>query len=82
MSDAKEQCIDEHMTKFKDKNSMKQYIKSKPIKWGFKWWCECKTGYLYHIILYLGKKEDTEHGLGENVDLKLCETLKNTNCAI
>ena len=32
MSDADEQSIDEHMIKFKGKSSMKQYIKSKPIK--------------------------------------------------
>ena len=26
----------EHMVKFKDRCGMKQYIKSKPKKWGFK----------------------------------------------
>ena len=36
MSDADQQSIDEHMTKFKGRNSCKQYIKNKPIKWGFK----------------------------------------------
>ena len=46
MSDAKRQAIDEHMTKFKDRMSCKQYMKNKPIKCGFKWWCRCcsKTG--------------------------------------
>ena len=38
MSDADRQSIDKHMTKFKGRNSCKQYIKNKPIKWGFKWW--------------------------------------------
>lgn len=33
---SKQQSIDEHMIRFKGHNSMKQYIKSKPIKWGFK----------------------------------------------
>ena len=39
--------------------SCKQYMKNKPIKWAFKWWCQCfsKTGYLYEFDLYLGKKE-------------------------
>ena len=36
LSNDKEQCIDEHMVKFKECSCMKQYIKSKPIKWGFK----------------------------------------------
>ena len=39
ISDANQQSIDEHMTKFKGRNTCKQYIKNKPIKWGFKWWC-------------------------------------------
>ena len=44
---SKHQSIDEHMVKFKGHNAMKQYIKTKPIKWGFKMWCRCdsKTGY-------------------------------------
>ena len=36
LSNNKEQSIDEHMVKFKKRSSMKQYIKFKPIKWGFK----------------------------------------------
>ena len=36
MSDAEKQSIDEHMTKFKGRMSCKQYMKNKPIKWGFK----------------------------------------------
>ena len=31
-----EQSLDEHMVKFKGRSGMKQYIKSKPIKWSFK----------------------------------------------
>ena len=36
LSNDSEQSIDEHMVKFKDRSGMKQYIKSKPIKWSFK----------------------------------------------
>ena len=35
------QSIDEHMIKFKGRSSMKQYIKSKPVKWGFKFCLIC-----------------------------------------
>lgn len=61
---------------------MKQYIKSKPIKWGFKMWCRCdsRTGYLYEFDLYLGKKEAREDGLGETVVLQLAKKLEDTNC--
>ena len=38
LSNDSEQSIDEHMVKFKGRSGMKQYIKSKPVKWGFKFW--------------------------------------------
>ena len=31
------QSVYEHMCRFKGRSSMKQYIKNKPIKWGFKY---------------------------------------------
>jgi DNA excision repair protein ERCC-6 len=84
MSDTNRQSIDEHMTKFKGRHSCKQYLKNKPIKWGFKWWCRCcsKTGYLYEFNIYLGKKELVEFGLGESVVLKLSDKLENTYCTL
>jgi hypothetical protein len=65
-------------------HSAKQYLKMKPIKWGFKWWCRCAsdTGYLYQIELYLGKKDSEEHNLGEGVVLHLSESLEGTYCAL
>ena len=84
MSDAKRQSIDEHMTKFKCRMSCKQYMKNKPIKLGFKWWCRCcsKTGYLYEFDLYLGKMEEAELGLWETVVLDLSKQLKNPHCML
>ena len=54
------------MTKFKGKHSARQYLKNKPIKWGFKWWCraDSKNGYLHQFDLYLEKTEFVEHNLG------------------
>ena len=48
LSNNSEQSSDEHMVKFKGRSGMKQYIKSKPIKWGFKFWFHCskKSDYL------------------------------------
>ena len=84
VSDGKSQAIDEHMTKFKGKHSARQYLKNKPIKWGFKWWCraDSKNGYLHQFDLYLGKKEFVKHNLGELVVMELCKPLENANCAI
>lgn len=78
------QSVDEHMCKFKGKSLMRQYMKNKPIKWGFKFWFRCgsKSGYLYEFDMYLGKKAKTEFGLGESVVLSLCESLKNANCYV
>ena len=74
------QNVGEHMVKFKRWSSMKQYIKNKPIKGGFKLWncCASKTSYLYQFALYLGKKENAEEKLGEGVVLTLTECFENT----
>ena len=54
---------------------MRQYVKNKPIKWGFKFWYGCagKVGYLYQFGLYLGKKESREINLGPSGVLTLTE---------
>ena len=79
-SDEPEQSIDEHMTKFKGRFSMRQYLKMKPIKWWFR--CASKNGYLYEFDLYLGRKQNVEVNLGEGVVLQLSEKLKGTFCTI
>ncbi|XP_040264689.1 piggyBac transposable element-derived protein 4-like [Bufo bufo] len=77
---SKQQSIDEHMIKYKGQNIIKQYIRNKPVKWGFKLWCRCDaiSGYLYQFDIYTGRKTDTEHGLGESVIEKiyLCGTVR------
>ena len=72
------------MCKFKGKSLLRQYIKDKPIKWGFKFWfwCGSKSGYLYQFDMYLGEKSKTEFGLGESVVLFLCENLKYSYCYV
>ena len=78
------QSTDEHMCKFKGKRIMRQYMKNKPIKWGFKFWFRCgaKSGCLYEFDMYLRKKGNTEFGLGESVVLSLCQKLKDTHCFV
>ena len=93
LSNDKEQMIDWHMQhslvssqgqKFKGRSGMKQYIRSKPIKWGFKFWFRCsgKTGYLYQMDIYLGKKQNGELNLGEEVVLQLSKDLEGTFCTV
>ena len=85
MAPTKCQSIDEHMIKFKGHNILCQYVKGKPIKWGYKMWCRCdsKTGYLFQFDLYLGKKtNEVEKGLGEGVVLHLTQELENLFCQV
>ena len=80
MSATKNQSVDEHMVKFKGHNILKQYVKGKPVQWGFKLWCRCHStiGYLFQFDLYTGKKTGhVEQGLGEGVVLSLTEQIKN-----
>ena len=84
LSNHKEQCIDERMVKFKERSSMKQYIKSKSVKWGFKFWfrCSSKTGYFYQKDIYFGKKQNTEFNLGGEVVLQLPKDLHGSFCTV
>jgi len=85
LSSTQFQSIDEHMIKFKGHNILRQYVKGKPIKWGFKMWCRCdsKSGYLFEFDLYTGKKRNqVEYGLGEGVVLQLTQAIKNLRCKI
>ena len=72
--------VDEHMYKFKGRSSMKQYIKNKSIKWGFKccYRCDSVTGYVYQSEFYQGQKEKRELNLGSSVALDFCQVLKDT----
>ena len=67
------------MCKFEGRSSMKQYIKNKLIKWGFKYCfrCDNETGYVYQLELYRGRKEKSELNLCSSVVLELCQVLKN-----
>ena len=78
------QSIDEHKCKFKGTSIMRQYMRNKPIKWGFKFWFRCgaKSGYLYEFDMYLGKKGNTEFGLRESVIFSLYQKLKDTHCFV
>ena len=64
------QSIDKHLCNFKDRSSMKQFIKNKSIKWGFKHWHRwySEGGYVYQLELYQGQNEKRELNLGSSVD--------------
>jgi hypothetical protein len=48
--------LDEALVPCKARSTLKQYIKSKPHKWGYKVWCLVNEGYLLRFEVYTGKR--------------------------
>ena len=63
LSNDNRQSIDEHIVNFKGRSGIMQYIKSKPIKWGFK--------FCFHT-------SEFNLGLGEEVVLQLAKDLERS----
>nr|CAH7750391.1 unnamed protein product [Callosobruchus chinensis] len=96
VEEKKKQSIDEMMVPYKGKKvgSKRQYIKSKPNRWGFKIFVRAGvSGIVYDFVVYGGEKtfkeyhqftcEDDSLGLGAKVViLSLCKSNKNKerNC--
>ncbi|KAB0803076.1 hypothetical protein PPYR_00046 [Photinus pyralis] len=72
--------IDEAMVKFFGRHSSKQYIKGKPVRFGYKNWALCScTGYCYSFDTYCGAKnsrnQNSDLPLGSKVVLDLLTTV-------
>ncbi|GLV37472.1 hypothetical protein CBL_10562 [Carabus blaptoides fortunei] len=83
--DSCRQSIDESMTGFKGRSSLKQYMPMKPVKRGIKMWVRCDSciGYTYDMNVYTGAESAAQVGtLGERVVLKWAETIKVPDVAI
>jgi hypothetical protein len=67
------------MVKSKGRSGMRQYMKDKPVKFGFKLWvlADSATGYTIDFNIYTGRREAaSDHGLGHDVVFKLIDSLK------
>jgi hypothetical protein len=62
--------LDEAMVAYKGRSPIKQYIPSKPHKWGYKIWCLSSDNYLLHFEIYAGK-EGAPSDAGATVDTVL-----------
>lgn len=74
--------IDEQLVPFRGRVSFKQYLPSKPDKYGMKiWWiCDSKTSYPLCGIPYLGKEGGSRaENLAFNVVYQLCEPYFRSN---
>ena len=66
--------VDERMVKSKCRSHMVQYMRNKPVRWGFKLWVVADTsGYTIDFNIYTGKEESTDHGLTSKVVMDLLE---------
>lgn len=74
-------CIDEQMVRYYGHHYLKQFIRGKPIRFGFKQWAMCcgVTGYCYNAEIYEGQQtnnlEKDTHGLGMSVILNKIATI-------
>lgn len=66
--------LDEAMEPYFGKHNMKQFIRGKPIRYGFKFWClTSPEGYILKFSPYCGSGDKTEgKTLGSSVTEKLC----------
>jgi len=76
----REVSVDESIVAFKGRSKMIVYKPNKPHKWGLNAWvlAEAKTGYVWNLEMYTGKKSETEVGLTKKVVTSLCQPLYNT----
>lgn len=75
------QSVDEHMIPFKGTSCIKQYVKKKPKKWGYKVCMRCgASGLLHDFAVYVGKETCPKYGIGFSGDivLHLCEDLQSS----
>lgn len=72
--------IDESMIPYFGRHSCKQFIRGKPIRFGFKAWVlAARNGYCLQAEVYQGKKNNDarpkDFGLGESVVLDFCNVI-------
>jgi hypothetical protein len=74
--------LDEDMCKFKGRNLMKQYMRAKIVKWGYRIWklCDAKTAYVLNFDVYTGAEAGkVTKDLASNVAKRLTEDYQGKN---
>ncbi|XP_076059719.1 uncharacterized protein LOC143036355 [Oratosquilla oratoria] len=81
MSDCKHLAVDEMIVKYYGHHALKQFIRGKPIRFGYKFWALCGvSGYCYNFDLYCGNSSsDDKHAdllLGSKVVLNMLDVVE------
>lgn len=75
--------IDEQLIPFRGRCPFRQYIPSKPAKYGIKMWflCDSQNYYAYNTQVYVGRDRNCkpERNQGQRVVLDLCEGITDRN---
>ncbi|XP_049517028.1 piggyBac transposable element-derived protein 4-like [Dermacentor silvarum] len=72
---ARNLSVDERMVKSKGRSGIRQYMRDKIVKWGYKLWvlADSQTGYSIQFYVYAGKRETpSASGLAFDVVTQLC----------
>lgn len=70
--------LDEAMVAYKGRSPIKQYIPSKPHKWGYKIYCLASEDYLLHFEIYEGKEDDpSESGATYDTVIRMTQRYQN-----
>ena len=73
--------IDESMVPYRGHFSTKQYIRNKPIRFGYKFWFLCEEdGYPYNLDLYKGKDDGRKESLGTSVVKRMSSIIESDKC--
>ena len=65
------------MVGYVGRHTCKQFMKSKPIKWGYKLWIlPGSDGYPYHVIPYQGRTTQSRQPLGYSVVISMVEVME------
>jgi len=71
-------ALDEAMVAYKGRSPIKQYIPSKPHKWGYKIYCLASEDYLLHFEIYEGKEDDpSESGATFDTVIRMTQRYQN-----
>ena len=71
-------ALDEAMVAYKGRSPIKQYIPSKPHRWGYKIYCLASEDYLLHFEVYEGKEDDpSESGATYDTVIRMTQQYQN-----
>ena len=76
----KDLSVDEMIVKYYGHNSLKQFIRAKPIRFGYKFWALCGVScYCFNFDLYCGKKpkesDQEDQSLGSKVVIQMLDAV-------